>query len=777
MLFIRYRFTKNKNSHTYQIVPSTNTQLSSEVIREVLARLSILSHDKSSIRFIIDSSYDKGIRLLFSASDQNADTFKKILIELDPELDILILDHSIEHKKKINYHLYQHFSYPLNIKMSVGVDDPLHKVMIEMSKLKKNESCELEINFTPSNSLLARHIRNQIIAGKKPKIFPYSIRGTLTRIVWLSVSIVFKTISYLLNLISVLLNDHKDLNKFDFNNQRQNFKIDNPKIISQLDKLYEPLYRATLKLSTSTSGISRTKEINKALDIGLSGYSLNTSQKLKACNNRFCLSNMFWPRDVLCAGEIASLFHLPSSKDISSLVKLNKFKSLPIDRSLMDLVLKDNESLLIGENSYQGINSEIKLLAESRKRHTYITGATGSGKSNLLNSMILQDIAEGRGITLIDPHGDLAESLISQIPDNRKNDVVYFKPSDLNYPIGINLIEAKSYPGSKGYKMEIERISEGLVSIFKKLFNEEVASGHRIEYIIRNCTRTALLIDGATIFTIYRLLTDTKFRNKVIPTIKDKDLKNFWANELGKAGDFQRVKMSLGVTSKIGRMLFSEPTKRVFGQSKSTIEFSDIIDNKKILICNISKGDLGEASSELFGIVLLTKLQIATLQRSMLPETDRIDHYIFVDEFQNFATSSFVQMLAESRKYSVYLTMAEQSPSQQDSAMTNIILANIGNLICFRTPASEDQKILINFFRPALSYGDLINMPNYHFYIKSVLPNAAGVVIASGRTIAYEDNNDSSIYSRIIENSRHNYSLDVSKLSSLDVGPKQLNLL
>jgi len=386
----------------------------------------------------------------------------------------------------------------------------------------------------------------------------------------------------------------------------------------------------------------------------------------------------------------------------------------------------------------------------------YIIGGTGSGKTTMLQYQIVQDMKNGKGIAIIDPHGDMAETLLRFIPSERIKDVVYFNPDDLEYPIGLNLLELT--PGLIGNNLLREKdiITESVVSVFRKIFSEDDSGGHRIEYVLRNAIQTALTVPDATLFTVFDLLNDPKYRKGVIKTLEDKNLINFWKNELGKAGDMQKVKMAAGITAKIGRFLFSASARQILEQPKSTIDFDDVINSGKILICNFSKGLLGEDTSELFGITVLAKLQLASLRRARLQQSERRAFYLYVDEFQNFATTSFVQMLSESRKYKLFLTMAEQSTSQQkDQQMVNIILANVGTLITFRTGNPEDERMILPLFSPYIEQGEISNLPAYNFYAKLSAVHAQEPV--SGQTLLLGSEGSDSIKAAAIEYSRNTF--------------------
>jgi hypothetical protein len=390
----------------------------------------------------------------------------------------------------------------------------------------------------------------------------------------------------------------------------------------------------------------------------------------------------------------------------------------------------------------------------------YIVGGTGNGKTTLLLYSILQDINNGQGIAVIDPHGDLAETILHHIPKERMDDVIYMNPDDLAYPIGVNLLELT--PGLEGDDLlrENDLITESTISVLRKIFSEDDSGGHRIEYVLRNTIQTALTMENPNLFTIFRLLNDNKYRREIVKKLDDVDLANFWKNELGKAGEFQKVKMVAGITAKIGRFLFSASAKRILEQDKSTIDFGDILDSGKILICNFSKGNLGEDTSALFGTTILAKLQVASLRRSRLKQTDRRPFYLYVDEFQNFATMSFVQMLSEARKYKLFLIMAEQSTSQQDQQrLVDIILANVGTVICFRSGSPADERYVLPLFYPYIEQGEIANLPAYNFYMRIAAISAQEPL--SGETVVVEEAADEIVFKEVIRSSRKKYAKKV----------------
>ena len=290
------------------------------------------------------------------------------------------------------------------------------------------------------------------------------------------------------------------------------------------------------------------------------------------------------------------------------------------------LSVKNNSNfdVVFGKNKYDNVETDIGLTDDDRSRHVYAIGQTGSGKTTIIFHMAKDDIQKGRGVAVIDPHGDLAEDLLYSVPENRFNDCIYLNPFDIGHPIGINLLELKEGLNDDELEQEKELVCESVISVFRRIFSkDENTDSHRIEYILRNTIYTAFTVKDATIFTVYDLLNNPKFQESITAKLEDENLKNFWLNEFGKAGKFQAVKMVSGVTAKIGRFLFSPTAKRMLEQPKSTINFDEIISSGKILICNLAEGKLGEDTSQLLGTTIIAKLQQAFMRRVRTPATNR----------------------------------------------------------------------------------------------------------------------------------------------------------
>jgi hypothetical protein len=352
----------------------------------------------------------------------------------------------------------------------------------------------------------------------------------------------------------------------------------------------------------------------------------------------------------------------------------------------------------------RGTQKTFGILNEDRRRHMYILGKTGMGKTTLLTNMILQDINNGFGVCYVDPHGDSAEYIIDRIPPHRRQDVIYFNPADLENPIGFNMLESKN--GEENFL-----IVSGMMAVFNRIWSGMWSA--RMEYILNNTLLALLETPGNTLLGVVRMLTDNDFKNSIIDNVKDPMVKNFWIKEFGSFNDKYRTEAIAPVLNKIGQFFNTDLIRNILGQVKSTIDIREIMDTKKILIVNLAKGKLGEDNSALLGSLLVTKIQLAAMGRVDIDEEKRNDFYLYVDEFQNFTTDSFATILSEARKYRLNITLAHQYIAQLTEAgnekIKNAIFGNVGTLITFRVGA-EDAARLEKEFEPVFSTQQLINL-------------------------------------------------------------------
>ncbi len=348
------------------------------------------------------------------------------------------------------------------------------------------------------------------------------------------------------------------------------------------------------------------------------------------------------------------------------------------------------------------------IKTEDRRKHVYIVGKTGVGKSTLIANMAIDDIRKGRGVGVIDPHGDLSEILLDYIPKRRINDVVYLEPFDTERPFSLNVLEVKN-------KQQKDLVSSGIVSIFYKLYRD--SWGPRLEYILRNVILTLLESPNATLVDVLTLLNNNEYRKKVVAQLKDPVLKNFWNKEFAQMPDRLRAEAISPIQNKVGQFVTSKMIRNIIGKTKSTIDLEKIMNDGKILILNLSQGKLGEDNTALLGAMIITQIQLAAMNRSFIKEEERKDFFLFVDEFQNFATSSFIKILSEARKYRLSLALANQYIDQLDEPIQKAIFGNVGTLISF-VVGSRDAYILSKEFGEIYKENDLVSLGRYEIIIK-----------------------------------------------------------
>jgi len=375
----------------------------------------------------------------------------------------------------------------------------------------------------------------------------------------------------------------------------------------------------------------------------------------------------------------------------------------------------NDEITLFAETTFRNKNIRFGIKTDDRRRHMYAIGKTGMGKSTLLENMIIGDIRAGRGVAVVDPHGDLAEKVIEYIPNNRIKDVVYINPADIDYPIAFNVVEHVE-PHLR------HLVASGLLGVFQKLWAD--SWGPRLEYILRNSILAVLDYPGSTLLAVIRMLSDKKFRKKVIDKIQDPVVKAFWVNEFAGYNDKFAAEAVSPIQNKVGQFLSSSLIRNIVGQVKSSIDMRKMMDEGKIVIMNLSKGRIGEDNSKLLGAMLITKIQLAAMSRVNIPEDQRRDFYLYVDEFQNFATDSFANILSEARKYHLNLVLAHQYVEQVEEKVRNAIFGNVGTLIVYRVGAA-DAEWLVPEFTPVFTEEDIVNLPKYEMYLKLMIDGIA----------------------------------------------------
>ncbi len=370
-----------------------------------------------------------------------------------------------------------------------------------------------------------------------------------------------------------------------------------------------------------------------------------------------------------------------------------------------------NHLLPLGKANFRGKEIEFGIKREDRRRHIYIIGKTGQGKTTLLENMIIHDILNHEGLAYLDPHGDSVQRILDYIPKEKINDVIYFNLPDIDHPFAFNPLEKVAWE-------QRHFVALSLLSVFKKIWVD--AWSARMEYILTNALLALLEWPGATLLDVNRLLADENFRKKVIDHLKDPVVKAFWVNEFGKYHLQFRTEAIAPIQNKVGQFITNPLIRNIIGQPESSFNLREIMDEGKILLVNLSVGAIGEETSSLLGGLLITKLQLAAMSRVDLPEEQRRDFYLYIDEFQNFSTESFVNILSEARKYRLSLILSHQYLDQVDEKIIKAVFGNVGTFIVFRV-GTIDAEIFSKEFGYLVKPEDLLNLPSYHVYVKLLI--------------------------------------------------------
>ncbi|HVF68939.1 MAG TPA: type IV secretion system DNA-binding domain-containing protein [Xanthomonadales bacterium] len=479
-------------------------------------------------------------------------------------------------------------------------------------------------------------------------------------------------------------------------------------------KIQQDLYLGKLRIAYTAENISIAKvKLHTLINLFKSVKGQNELKKprffvpknlKKAFNAR-----VFETGDLWSIPEIVTLYHFPYKGNIVSNIVETESKRAPAP-DIMPREGTSAESLsVIGETNYRNDRIRFGILQEDRRRHMYVIGKTGVGKSRFLELLMISDIKNNRGLCLIDPHGDLAEAVLKQVPKERVKDVIYVNPADRDFPIAFNPLEY-----TRDYEKR-QHIAYFFISIFKKIFSSDW--NERMEHILRYIILALLETPDSNILGIPRMLSDTKYRHRVIAQLKDPVVKAFWANEFASWNEQYSTQAIVPILNKVGQFISNPIIRNMVGQQKNALDFSEFMNKGKIVIINVSKGKLGEENAALLGSMFITKIQQAALSRANIPESERRDFYFYIDEFQNFATEAFQSILSESRKYRLNLTIAHQYIDQLSEDIKSSVFGNVASLFVFAT-GGDDAKYLANEFTPTFTKEDILGLEAREMYVK-----------------------------------------------------------
>ena len=488
------------------------------------------------------------------------------------------------------------------------------------------------------------------------------------------------------------------------------------------DKTKHPGFETTIRILVSSNISQRSQEIlaNVVASFSLfdapgkNGFKWSLAQDIEEFTTAYIMR--FFPqhhdKNILNSVELATLFHFPQQDDIPT-SQLTRQDSKQVDgpRNVPE------HGLLLGYNLFRGAKKPIRLALEDRQRHVYAVGQTGTGKSTFLENLALQDMLMGNGFAFIDPHGDVAEKLLCMVPKERTEDVIYFCPADTDYPLGLNVFEAKTDD-------EKDFVIQEVINVLYKLYDPQRQGiiGPRYEHLFRNAALTVMAgPDGGSFIDIPKLFRDKDYVKYKLQYVTDKNVLDFWQKEMvqsQRSNEFGEV-VSWFV-SKFGAFLSNGMMRNIIGQTKSSFDLRDIMDNKKILIVNLSKGRTGELNSKLLGMIFVMKFQAAAMSRANIPEEDRVDFCLYVDEFQNFSTDSFATIMSEARKYRLNLVVANQFTTQLTEEIRDAVFGNIGTTVAFRI-GQNDVDVLSRYFQPLFDADDLLRIPNRNTIVRTLI--------------------------------------------------------
>ena len=506
--------------------------------------------------------------------------------------------------------------------------------------------------------------------------------------------------------------------KAEANPEKASYRID-PKVMEAVDnKVSKNGFYTTIRLVVS----SLTKESAKAhmanIKAAFEQYNgdLNGFKGKKIhLKGHFMLDFIYRYQPMLWWGnwtilnseELATIYHFPNKTVETPHIHWLNAKRAPAPAQI------PTTGLYLGKSIYRGVIRPVFISDKDRERHMYIVGRTGTGKTELMKSMILQDMRAGKGICVIDPH-DLAENLLGHIPPERVEDVIFFEPSDVERPMGLNLLETYT-------DQERHMATNAVIGMMYKLYDPHKTGiiGPRFEHAIRNAMLTVMdAIPGGTFIEVVQALQRPEFVQEMLPRVKDPLVRRYWTDQIAQTSEFHKSEVLDYIVSKFGRFITNKTIRNIIGQSASAFNFRKVMDEGKILIINLSKGKLGEENSNFLGLVLVPRLVAAAMSRADVPESDRRPFYLYVDEFQNFATPDFAAILSEARKYKLNLTVANQFTSQMEDEVKNAVFGNVGTLISFRV-GTADANYLQHEFTPTFNEPDLLNIERFNVFIKT----------------------------------------------------------
>lgn len=601
--------------------------------------------------------------------------------------------------------LKEHYAYPIATYQDLK-RDTMQSLLNALSTLDKEDGLGIQILLRPANPEW-RKFANEI-AGKKRK-GKESKKGFEKSFWWMR------------QLFTAFVKPPEDKAGSDQGNKSDLSGLDQAILDSIDDKTRHPGYEVLIRVVASSNVSQKAQAIlNNVVATfalfdapGKNGFKFTPAKDIERFVTAYIMR--FFPpeenKSILNSVELATLFHFPDQKNIpTSQLERQASKQVDGPRNISD------EGLLLGYNIFRGAKKAIRIALHDRQRHMYVVGQTGTGKSTFLENLALQDMLSGEGFAFIDPHGDTAEKLLSMVPRERTEDVIYFSPADMDYPIGLNLFEFHTND-------QKDFLIQEAINMLYKLYDPQRQGiiGPRYEHWFRMAALTVMANpEGGTFIDIPKVFTDNKYAKELIQHVKDQTVLDFWNKEMAQTSDYHKSEVLGWFVSKFGAFLANEMMRNIIGQSKSSFNLREIMDNKKILIVNLSKGRSGELNSKLLGMIFVMKFQAAAMSRANVPESERQDFCLYVDEFQNFSTDSFATIMSEARKYHLNLIVANQFTTQLSEEIRDAVFGNMGTIVSFRV-GQNDVDVLSKYFQPSFEPEDLLRVPNFNTITRTLV--------------------------------------------------------
>ena len=602
--------------------------------------------------------------------------FPEAEIKEVPEIDIFRETGKVAYKalqlSKANY-------LPLKTFKDLATD-PLSTITSTLAKMGLNEAASIQILISPAEGTWQKSGSKFISETKKQESDPEKARFSTSAKTLEAVESKVTKPGFETSIRIAVVSESADIAK------------------SHLDNIVS----AFGQFASDTNLLKKRKILNKGAFMEDFLYRYQPMFNIPTTGNRHSILN---------SEELATIFHFPNKQITTPHIFWLNAKTAPAPSQI------PTEGLFLGNSTYRGITRPVFISDEDRMRHVYIIGKTGTGKSELQKDMIIQDIKNGKGLCFIDPHGDALQDILKQIPPERAEDVIYFNPADVERPMGINLLEAKT-------EDEKHFAATSIINMMYKLFDPYKTGivGPRFEHGVRNAMLTAMCEEGSTFVEVMRIMTDSKYVQELLPKVQDPIVRRYWTDQIAQTADFHKSEVLDYTVSKFGRFVTNKLIRNIIGQSKSSFDFRQIMDQGKIILISLAKGELGEENSNFLGLILIPRILMAAMSRADIPREERRDFYLYVDEFQNFATPDFATILSESRKYGLGLCVANQFIGQVEEEVKNAVFGNVGTIVAFRVGVT-DANYLQHEFTPTFAEDDLLNVERYHAYIKTTVHN------------------------------------------------------